>query len=184
MVKEPRAGRVKTRLGREIGMVTAARWYRQQVTGLLRRLRDPRWQLVLSVAPDAACQSRVWPDDLLRMPQGRGDLGHRMRHALSGFTGPVVLIGSDIPGVTRSHVADAFAELRAAKSVIGPARDGGFWLIGLANGAAATRSMFKGARWSHPETLEDVLPTLPKPVGKAATMRDVDTASDLWTGRK
>ena len=54
MVKEPRPGRVKTRLGRNIGMTAAAWWFRHQTARLLRRLRDPRWQIVLAVAPDRA----------------------------------------------------------------------------------------------------------------------------------
>lgn len=179
MVKEPRAGRVKTRLGRDIGMVAAAWWYRHQVRQLLRRLRDPRWSIVLSVAPDNAIHGAIWPHDLARMPQGRGDLGGRMRRALATFAGPTVLIGSDIPGIRRHHIADAFAHLGTAKSVIGPAKDGGFWLVGLANGASAPRAMFQGARWSHTETMQDVLPTLPQPVALTGTMHDVDRASDL-----
>ena len=54
MVKEPRAGRVKTRLGRDIGMTGAAWWFRHQVSRLLREVQDPRWELILSVAPDTA----------------------------------------------------------------------------------------------------------------------------------
>ena len=74
MLKEPRPGRVKTRLGRDIGMIGAAWWFRHQVAGLLRRLDDPRWHLVLAVAPDhAGLTSRVWPAHLPRIPQGPGD---------------------------------------------------------------------------------------------------------------
>ena len=51
MVKEPHPGRVKTRLGRELGMIAAAWWFRHQVARLLRRVEDPRWRLVLAVSP-------------------------------------------------------------------------------------------------------------------------------------
>ena len=62
MVKEPRPGRVKTRLGRDLGMVGAAWWFRHQTRRLLRRLEDPRWQLVLAVAPDVeGLPRRRWP---------------------------------------------------------------------------------------------------------------------------
>ena len=75
MLKEPRPGRVKTRLGRDIGMGAAAWWFRHQTGRLLRRLEDPRWQLILAVAPDRdGLQSRVWPAHLPRLPQGGGDL--------------------------------------------------------------------------------------------------------------
>ena len=62
MVKEPRAGRVKTRLGKDIGLTASAWWFRHQVKRLLRRIDDPRWNVVLAVAPDrAGMLSRVWP---------------------------------------------------------------------------------------------------------------------------
>ncbi|WP_415405041.1 hypothetical protein [Tateyamaria sp. SN3-11] len=71
MLKVPRPGRVKTRLGRDIGMVTAAWWFRHQVARLLRRIEDPRWRVVLAVAPDIdGPTSRVWPRHFMRWPQG------------------------------------------------------------------------------------------------------------------
>ncbi|HGG64530.1 MAG TPA: hypothetical protein ENK34_08155, partial [Rhodobacteraceae bacterium] len=73
MVKEPRAGRVKTRLGRDIGMVPAAWWFRHSVQRLLRNVADPRWNFLLAVSPDfEGLRSRVWPEHLQRIPQGRG----------------------------------------------------------------------------------------------------------------
>jgi glycosyltransferase A (GT-A) superfamily protein (DUF2064 family) len=80
MVKEPRAGRVKTRLGRDIGMTNAAWWFRHQTHRLIRALgRDARWQTILAVSPDFdGLQSRIWPGYLPRWPQGRGSLGDRM----------------------------------------------------------------------------------------------------------
>ena len=60
MLKEPHPGRVKTRLGRGLGMVGAAWWFRHQTGGLLRRLQDPRWELMLAVSPDVeGMNSRV-----------------------------------------------------------------------------------------------------------------------------
>ena len=183
MVKEPRPGRVKTRLGAEIGMTNAAWWYRHQCKATLRRLRDPRWQLVLSVSPDIeGMKSRVWPRDLARMPQGWGGLDDRMRSALAAAPGPVVLIGSDIPGVTRGHIVRAFKALVSARSVVGPAKDGGFWLIGLSGPNLAAQSLFRKVAWSKPDTLVQTLPTLPAPVAFADEMQDVDSAADLPRG--
>ena len=51
MVKEPHPGRVKTRLGRDIGLTASAWWFRHQVGALLRRLGDPRWDTIIAVAP-------------------------------------------------------------------------------------------------------------------------------------
>lgn len=178
MVKEPRAGRVKTRLGRDIGMPAAAWWYRHQMTRLCRRLVDPRWQTVLAVAPDTASDSGSFPA-LPRIPQGRGDLGIRMARALGMAPGPAVLIGSDIPGITRAHIWSAFRAIGQNASVIGPAPDGGFWLVGLAHPARAPKTIFKDVPWSAENTLEKTRPTLPQPVADIATLTDVDTARDL-----
>jgi rSAM/selenodomain-associated transferase 1 len=180
MVKEPRAGRVKTRLGRGIGMIAAAWWYRHQAARTLRRLDDPRWRIMLAVSPDReGMESRVWPGHLSRIRQGGGDLGQRMARALAATPGPSVLIGSDIPDVRRAHIAGAFRALGAAPSVVGPATDGGFWLVGLRHPERAPRGLFRNVRWSHADTLDDTLPTLPQPVVFVDMLRDVDDADDL-----
>ena len=130
MVKEPRAGLVKTRLGTGIGMTRAAWWFRHQTQRLLRALgRDPRWQTVLAVSPDVeGLQSRIWPAQLPRWPQGRGDLGHRMAAVFRcAPPGPVLIIGADIPGVTPALIAKAFRALGDHDAVFGPAHDGGSW---------------------------------------------------------
>jgi len=151
MVKEPHPGRVKTRLGRDLGMVPAAWWFRHQSARLIRRLAaDTRWQTVLAVAPDQeGLTSRVWPADLTRWPQGGGDLGDRMgrimRHAPKG---PVLIIGADIPGIRPVLIAKAFAALGRHDAVFGPAPDGGYWLIGMKRTRALRAGVFNGVRWS------------------------------------
>ncbi|MGI3170123.1 TIGR04282 family arsenosugar biosynthesis glycosyltransferase [Pseudooceanicola sp. C21-150M6] len=225
MVKEPRAGRVKTRLGREIGMVAAAWWMRHQVARLLRRLRDPRWEIVLAVAPDRAVGSGVWPRDLARVAQGLGDLGDRMGRLLGRNTvkapperrdegragprggaiapprgggsarpggsrragrtlyvgpSPVCLIGSDIPGINRGHIARAFARLGGHDAVIGPAPDGGYWLIGLGPGVMPPAGFLRDVRWSTAEARADTLRSMTGlRVAMTDTLADVDTAADL-----
>lgn len=182
MLKEPRAGRVKTRLGRDIGMVAAAWWFRHQVRRLLRRLDDPRWNLLLAVAPDrAGMTTRVWPAHLPRIPQGRGDLGDRMARALCHPPhGPVCVIGGDIPDITPARIADAFKALGTRDAVFGPADDGGYWLIGLRRVRAVPPTLFAGVRWSTEHALSDTVATLSgHTVARVATLRDVDTAADL-----
>lgn len=180
MVKEPRPGRVKTRLGRALGMTRAAWWYRHQTARVMRRMKDPRWDILLAVSPDReGMLSRVWPERIARIPQGPGDLGQRMARALCATHGPTVLIGSDIPGVEPEHIARAFRALGQAPSVIGPAPDGGYWLVGLRHPRFASSGIFRGVRWSHPETRKDTLPTLPQPVALIDTLSDVDEAADL-----
>ena len=180
MVKQPRPGRVKTRLARDIGRVEAAWWYRHQMTRLLRNLRDPRWQITLAIAPDRATQNRhLWPSDLPRLPQGRGDLGDRMRRMLEAPPpGPVCLIGSDIPGITRRHIAHAFQALGTHDGVFGPAPDGGYWLVGMRR--PLPRNLFAHVRWSSPHALSDTLAPLHRHrIARIDTLADVDTAADL-----
>lgn len=181
MVKEPRPGRVKTRLGRDIGMVAAAWWFRHQVRAVLRRLRDPRWDMVLAVSPDAeGLTSRIWPDAIPRLAQGQGNLGNRMSAAFDAMPpGPVCIIGTDIPGVTRGAVAEAFAALGRAEAVFGPAPDGGYWLVGLKRMRRHT-GLLDGVRWSSEHALADSVASLRGArVAYVRELRDVDTVADL-----
>lgn len=182
MVKEPRPGRVKTRLGRDIGMVGAAWWFRHQTRSLIRRLRDPRWHIVLAVSPDQeGLKSRVWPADLPRAAQGRGDLGDRMARMLRGMPkGPVCLIGADIPGISRPHIARAFDALGHSQMVFGPAPDGGYWLVGAQRYTGLPAGLFRNVRWSSEHALADTLASIRGcRVSLLDQLRDVDTVADL-----
>lgn len=178
MLKAPVAGRVKTRLGREIGMTTAAWWFRHQSAALIRRLQSPRWETVLFVAPDTALHARFWPAHLPRLAQGRGDLGARMARGLRSFKGPVVLIGGDIPDVQQGHIRRAFAQLGRNELVFGPATDGGFWLVGARG--RVPRGLFQNVRWSSNTTLAEAKASAGRAsIGVADTLSDVDTLADL-----
>ena len=182
-LKEPRPGRVKTRLARDLGTVRAAWWFRHQAARLLRRVaRDRRWQTVLAVTPDPeGMASRVWPRDLARWPQGPGDLGARMARAFAAMPpGPVIVLGADIPGVTARHLAEGFRLLGRHDAVLGPAEDGGYWMIGLRRSRAVPAGLFRGVRWASADALADTMASLAAlDVGLAATLRDVDEAADL-----
>jgi len=182
MLKEPRPGRVKTRLGPDIGMVGAAWWFRHQTARLLRRLDNPRWQLILAVAPDhAGLASRVWPAHLPRLPQGPGDLGDRMARLLrSQPPGLACIIGGDIPAVRPRHIARAFAALGRNDAVFGPAPDGGYWLIGLKRSAPPPPGFLHDVRWSTPHALTDSRASLPGArIALIDTLQDIDTGADL-----
>ena len=182
MLKEPRPGRVKTRLARDIGTIDATWWFRHQTARLLRRLSDPRWELILAVAPDVAgMTSRVWPEHLERMAQGPGHLGDRMARIMrTRVPGPVCIIGGDIPGITPAHIARAFAALGRNEAVFGPAPDGGYWLIGLKRIGAVPSRFLQDVRWSSPHSLADSRATLPGArIALTDTLQDVDTLADL-----
>jgi rSAM/selenodomain-associated transferase 1 len=183
-VKEPRPGRVKTRLAHDIGAIDAAWWFRHQSARLIRRLAaDRRWRTVLAVTPDReGLASRVWPAGLKRWPQGPGDLGARMGRALVGMPpGPVVVIGADIPAITPGHIAESFRLIGRHDAVLGPTPDGGYWMIGLRRGGrAAPSGMLGEVRWSSAHALADTVASLvPLDIGYAATLNDIDTVEDL-----
>ena len=183
-VKEPVPGRVKTRLGREVGMVSAAGWFRRQSCALVRSLAaDPRWETCIAVTPDReGLESRVWPRGVKRWPQGRGGLGDRMARAVDQFQpGPLIIIGGDIPALSRSHVWRGFQALGRHDVVIGPAVDGGFWLIGLQRSPRRRPArLFQGVRWSTAHARADTEASLEGlRVGYVEELRDVDTAADL-----
>ncbi len=180
MVKEPIAGRVKSRLAQDIGAVRAVSFYRTMLRSLLSRVVRPyRWQTYLAISPDVAAYSKIWPLEPLRVAQGGGDLGCRMQHIMDGLPpGPVVIVGSDIPGIQDSHIATAFQMLGDNDAVIGPSSDGGYWLIGLKR-VPRVPVAFDGVRWSHSETLADTLQSLePLPVGRLDVLDDVDTGKE------
>lgn len=190
MVKLPVLGRAKTRLGAQIGAVSATFFYRHATRALLLRLRpEQRWQTILLVTPDSSIGSNVWPFGLTRLAQGPGDLGARMQRPCDRMPpGPLVLIGSDIPQVLPWHIARAFKLLGNHAAVLGPAEDGGFWLVGMRRSPRVLRP-FDHVRWSQPDTLSQTLGNLSRQsLALAPILNDVDFAEDYgqvqaWSGR-
>lgn len=182
MLKEPHLGRVKTRLAAGMGAVDATWWFRHQTRALLRRLEDPRWELILAVSPDSeGLRSPVWPVHLERIAQGGGTLGDRMMRIFRKLPrGPVLIIGGDIPDIQKHHIADGFAALGSRQAIFGPAPDGGYWLVGLKRLVYPPAALFAGVRWSTCHALADSKQAMAGlTIGEVATLRDVDTIEDL-----
>ena len=160
--RAPRYGAVKTRLARDIGAAETTRFYRSTLARLVRRLRaDPRFQTVLAVTPDAMSDARIWPRGVRVTGQGGGDLGRRMLRALQGAGArPAVIIGSDVPGIEPAHMRDAFAALGGRPFVLGPARDGGYWLIGARHPRRLCVEALDGVRWSSAHAMQDTIAQL------------------------
>lgn len=183
--RAPEAGRVKRRLAEEIGTMEAARFYRRLLGEQIRRMvRDPRWTVWLSLTPDTALRHPAWHlvPVSRRKPQRQGDLGRRMKRPFITLpAGAVVLVGSDIPAMRPSHIARAFALLGTHDLVFGPARDGGFWLVGARRVRPLPRSLFAEVRWSTPTTLTKTLAGLPGHIAVALAdmLDDIDDAETL-----
>ena len=158
-LKAPRPGAVKTRLAESIGASEAAAAYQILVETLLAKL---------ALLSDV--QLRFSPDDALSeiepwlrphwqaRAQGEGDLGQRLERAFGeAFTegvNRVVVIGSDCPELTAEDIRAAWAALARDDLVLGPAKDGGYWLIGL---KSRQPSLFHSMPWSTDKVLEETL---------------------------
>jgi rSAM/selenodomain-associated transferase 1 len=182
--RAPQLGRVKTRLAAELGDQRALAVYRELAERAVGAVRGAAPVIVVSYAPpDAADEMTCWlGGDLLYDPQAAGDLGARMHAAIAARRAAgarrVVVIGTDCPGVTAPVVRSAFAALDDADLVLGPAADGGYYLIGMREPHAV---LFHDVPWSTDRTLAVTLERARAARLRVAllhTLRDVDTADD------
>ena len=181
----PRLGAGKRRLAREAGDLTALRFQRLATARLRYRLAgDPRWTTWLAVTPPQMAQKKraAGQAPVSVIPQGRGSLGARMAAAMAARSpGPVVIVGSDIPDIRARHVAEAFKALGRHDAVIGPAADGGYWLIGMRR-RPVFLPPFQDVRWGTAYARADTVANLHKQGQSVAfleELNDVDTAADL-----
>lgn len=185
-VKNPEPGRVKTRLAKTIGDSAAAQLYRGFVTDLIQRFRSTGARRVLAYSPaEAACREfftqesagsyELWPQPIT-------GLGTRMRQFFEAFgPEPVVLIGSDSPTLPVGFPSVAFAMLKHADVVLGPATDGGLYLIGL-NQQRRAWPIFDDIDWSTSRVLDQVMRRLIELEARVEVLPpwyDVDEPNDL-----
>jgi len=151
--KRPLPGYAKTRLGADIGAEQAAGVYARllydYLLALLRAdLPDTRIELAVAAPEDVAFFTTAFPELAVRA-QVTGDLGARMAasfaQAFAEGAEAAVLTGSDIPDLNAGIVRAAFDALDGAPLVIGPACDGGYYLIGM---RAPGFALFDGIAWS------------------------------------
>jgi len=184
MLKAPRLGTVKTRLAATIGPREAARIYRLLAERQLAAI-PPEWKVEVHFAPaEARSEMRAWlgPRPLL-FAQAEGDLGARLIHAIAdtfarGAQASLV-IGGDCPELDASTLHAAAAALRQAPIVLGPATDGGYYLIGLDQPRPA---LFADIPWSTERVLAATLEqakSLNLITHLLSQKSDVDTFEDL-----
>ena len=185
--KRPLPGYAKTRLGASIGAEQAAGVYARLLYRYLLDLNSTDWAgttLELSVAAPADVDffRAAFPRFCVR-PQGDGDLGQRMAasfaQAFAGGANKVVLTGSDIPDLNSALVRAAFAALDETLVVLGPAADGGYYLIGqYAPGAA----LFDRMVWSNSQVLAQTIARAEKEgrrVKLLTELADIDTVDEF-----
>ncbi len=154
----PEAGVTKTRLIPALGPEGAADLQRRMTAHVIEAASawaQPRMQ-TLEVRFEGGSEDlmRTWlGGDHQYRRQGEGDIGARMRRALAETFGQgaerAVLIGSDIPGITTAILTSAFDHLHSAEMVLGPAADGGYYLVGLRRSAwaGAADELFHDVPW-------------------------------------
>ena len=150
--RQPSPGRCKRRLAASIGDQAAARVQQGLLTHTLAVSRQ--WQHAAANGTVRLC---------LGHRQGAGGLGLRMQRqigrAVRAGAQAVVLVGSDLPGLSVQQIQQAFSALQHRPLVLGPACDGGYWLVGLTAQAHHHQRgrLFSGIAWGGPEVLQQTL---------------------------
>jgi rSAM/selenodomain-associated transferase 1 len=198
--REPVLGRVKTRLAADIGLEAALATYREllaltaaavqaaQVPATVWLAEAPAGQALGSPAELQLAEARPeWPGLPWRVQPAAGSLGERMAHAFAeafvAGAGRVVIIGTDCPGLTADLLRQAFGQLATHDLVVGPATDGGYYLLGMNKLHA---SLFTDKQWSTDTVLSATLADaehLGLRVVHLPTLADIDSGSDLAAWR-
>ncbi len=154
-LKDPIPGQVKTRLAREIGTAAACEIYREMVHRQLAAL-PAGWPVEIHFSPASArANFAAWlGPSYAYHPQPEGDLGNRLQRATAAAFNRghpnVILIGGDCPSLDTNDLEETERLLNnGADVVMGPALDGGYYLLGLRPGADALL-VFEGIPWSTP----------------------------------
>ena len=182
-VKAPRPGLVKTRLAVDLGAEAACAAYVRMVNVLCSRLSQlPSVELHYSPA-DAEVEIGLWLRPGWKAhPQVEGDLGRRLRLAFAQCfkrgAQRAAVIGSDCPEITAADILEAWQALASKDVVLGPATDGGYWLIGLNRDHPG---LFENIDWSTPQVLAQTLLRAEQnglTVHQLRALPDVDSLSD------
>lgn len=139
----PEPGQAKTRLIPALGAAGAAALHRALTERTVSVVRDSGLPLEIRITGATMEAFANWLGRGDLVDQGEGDLGTRLARAAPPY--PVILIGADAPDVTTTLLCNAADALRYAPAVIGPAEDGGYWLLGLAH---AVPGVFAEIAWS------------------------------------
>jgi rSAM/selenodomain-associated transferase 1 len=186
MLKAPRVGYVKTRLARDIGADAAAVIFRALVERQMAAI-PVSWRSEVHVAPaDATSEMQRWlgPRHTYH-PQSRGDLGERLISAIAGAfergASAVIVVGGDCPDLDQTCLNEAASLLRQVDVVLGPALDGGYYLIGLTR---PTPQLFMNIPWSSSQVLEATVERIKTAGLKQAMLAPKEDIDDLASLRR
>lgn len=179
-VKNIKLGKVKTRLAKTIGNEAAFEVYKELVA--ITEQATETCEMDKKIYFSDAVVHTKWRNATKKVQFGV-DLGARMRNAfIEGFNEgyeSIVLIGSDLPDISKEIILKGFSELEMNNIVFGPAEDGGYYLLGMNN---LLSSVFKDKPWSQSNLLSNTLKELEKnniQYSLIETLNDIDTFEDL-----
>jgi rSAM/selenodomain-associated transferase 1 len=179
--KQPVPGRVKTRLARETDADWAAQVAAALLADVLQRAATIPVQRVIAFAPTEARAffAKAANGQFELEAQSDGDLGVRLRGFIERQRADaVVVIGTDSPTLPVAFIEQAFAALETADLVLGPAGDGGYYLIGCGR---RVPPVFDGIPWSSANVLAETVRRLNDPSWRLALLPpwyDIDTLAD------
>jgi uncharacterized protein len=185
--KAPGAKDIKSRLAKTIGDGHARRLYHNFVLDLLKEMDQGSYSLkVFFDPPDQRGSMTAWlGKDRSYEPQEGADLGEKMRHAFEKYFSEgyeaLILIGSDLPDLPAAMIEKGFATLKNSDAVIGPALDGGYYLIGF-TAAAFSPDVFTAIPWGRGDVCESTCRIIKKKGLRLSVLppwRDMDTIEDL-----
>jgi uncharacterized protein len=159
MLKAPIAGRVKTRLAAEIGAVTAREAYRALVEHQMTQLpADYPIEIHFTPSEEKPLMEKWLGSRPSYFPQCEGHLGERLSHAMFGAfsrgASRLLFLGGDCPALSHALIKDATQVLTPGRIVLGPATDGGYYLLGI---STIARELFIDISWSTPRVLKETL---------------------------
>jgi uncharacterized protein len=187
MVKDPARSKVKTRLAEELGHELAEALYRAFVADILKTVRQARLDCTVAFSPEGSRNSvQEWIGRGIPLLEQVGDdLGARMKNIFLNLFREgcrrVILVGSDIPDLTGDFIKEAFLRLGEGNAVIGPALDGGYFLIGFAR-EGFLPDIFEGIEWGSSGVFGATMRVFEKrerQVSVLSPWSDVDTVADL-----
>ena len=174
--KFPRAGEAKTRLIPALGAEGAAALHRRLVERTLATVRESRLPFAVWTTGAEHAEFRGWlGDDVALVEQGEGDLGAR----LARVAAPAIVLGADLPDLAASHLREAAGALEEHDAVIGPAADGGYYLLGF---RVHLPFLWSDMRWGGETVLGETIDRLrdhDKSFAMLDTLRDCDRPEDL-----
>lgn len=183
--KDPVQGKVKTRLARSLGDDFAIRFYKKCIRNVLSELQklDSGINVYLFSDKRGLQINKQERMDIIFHKQSGNDLGERMKNSftevLNGSSSKAILIGTDVPDISCKIIEDAFNSLDESDVVLGPAKDGGYYLIGMKE---QSDFLFKGIDWGSEKVLNQTILKLneaEKRVKILEKLHDIDTEADL-----